>query len=303
MLCSQSSPRTRTQRPRHELGHGRGPRRGHRRERRVLRSRSPRSQAARLQDLRFCRVSPTADSGIWRVTDVTRVGVVAIDDVRLIVCPKTPLRSLIFMASYSGLQAEVDDASFEFEADQGLPAALASAFIGAVGRATGPGATQGVRINRGDGHRDPRSLGHRAAAQGAPGIPVPVELTYDDYTEDVPENRILKAALRALVRMEQLPGRVVDRIGPMLGLFSEVSDLRATGQVMLPRGVAAERALPASAPPRPVGSRGDIVGTRRGCELGVRILAQRGEGVRGLRRAGSSGDAASRGVRRGSAGV
>lgn len=192
------------------------------------------SQAARLQELRFCRVSPTADPGIWRVTDVTRVGVVAIDDVRLIVRPKTPLRSLIFMASYSGLQAEVGNTSFAFEADQDLPAALASALIRAVGEATGQGLLKGyVSVEEtGTVIRGRWDIARQLKVR--PGIPVPVELTYDDYTEDVAENRILKAALRALVRLEQLPRRVVDKLGPLLGLFSEVSDLRATGPVILP---------------------------------------------------------------------
>lgn len=194
------------------------------------------SQAARLQELRFCRVSPTADSGIWRVTDVTRVGVVAIDDVRLIVRPKTPLRSLIFMASYSGLQAEVDDASFAFEADQDLPAALASALIQAVGEATGRGLLKGyVSVEEtGTVIRGRWDIARQLKVR--PGIPVPVELTYDDYAEDVPENRILKSALRALLRLEQLPRRVVDKLGPLLGLFSEVSDVRATGPIVLPAG-------------------------------------------------------------------
>lgn len=192
------------------------------------------SQAARLQELGFCRVSPTPESGIWRVTDVTRVGVVAIDDVRLVVRPKTPLRSLIFMASYSGVQAEVDDAAFAFDADQELPAALASALIRAVGEATGRGLLKGyVSVEEtGTVIRGRWDIARQLKTR--PGIPVPVELTHDDYTEDVVENRILKAALRALVRLEQLPRRVVDRLGPMLRLFSEVSDLRATGRVTPP---------------------------------------------------------------------
>lgn len=192
------------------------------------------SQAARLQVLRFCRVSPTSDSRIWRVTDVTRVGVVAIDDVRLIVRPKTPLRSLIFMASYSGLQAEVDDASFAFEADQDLPAALASALIRAVSEATVRGLLKGyVSVEEtGTVIRGRWDIARQLKVR--PGIPVPVELGFDDYTEDVAENRILKAALRALMRLEQLPRRVIDKLGPLLGLFSEVADLRATGPAMLP---------------------------------------------------------------------
>lgn len=192
------------------------------------------SQAVRLEELKFCRVSPTGDAGIWRITDVTRVGVVALDGLRLIIRPKTPLRSLIFMASYSGAQANVSYATFAFEADQDLPSTLASALVQAVEAATGRGLLKGyVSVEEtGTVIRGRWDVARQLKAR--PGIPVPVELTYDDYTEDVAENRIVKAALRALVRLEQLPRRVVDELGPLLGMFSEVSDLRSGGRVTLP---------------------------------------------------------------------
>ncbi|WP_082539246.1 McrC family protein [Microbacterium sp. Root553] len=192
------------------------------------------SQAVRLQELKFCRVSPTGDAGIWRITDVTRVGVVGLDGVRLIVRPKTPLRSLIFMASYSGIQTDVSHATFAFEADRDLPSTLASALIRAVSSATGRGLLKGyVSVEEtGTVIRGRWDVARQLKAR--PGIPVPVELTYDDYTEDVAENRIVKVALRALVRLEQLPRHIVDELGPLLGMFSEVSDLRPGGRVTLP---------------------------------------------------------------------
>lgn len=192
------------------------------------------SQAVRLQELKFCRVSPTGDAGIWRITDVTRVGVIGLDEVRLVVRPKTPLRSLIFMASYSGVQVDLSHATFAFEADQDLPSALASALIRGVNAATGRGLLKGYASVEETGTVIRGRWDVTRQLKARPGIPVPVELTYDDYTEDVAENRIVKAALRALVRVEQLPRRVVDELGPLLGMFSEVSDLRAGGRVALP---------------------------------------------------------------------
>lgn len=190
------------------------------------------SQATQLQELKFCRVSPTLDASVWRVTDVTRVGVVALDDVRLIVRPKTPLRSLIFMASYSGLQADVNDSTFLYEADYELPSALAAAFVHAVATATSRGLLKGyVPIEEtGTVIRGRWDVARQLKTR--PGIPVPVELTYDDYTEDVPENRVLKAAMRALLRLEQMPQAVVNNLGTLLGLFSEVSDLRRRAPVI-----------------------------------------------------------------------
>ena len=192
------------------------------------------SQAARLQELKFCRVSPTADAGIWRITDVTRVGVVGLDELRLLVRPKTPLRSLIFMASYSGVQADLDHATFAFEADQDLPAALASALIRAVGAATERGLLKGYVPVEETGTVIRGRWDVARQLKTRPGVPVPVELTYDDYTEDIAENRIVKAALRSLVRLEQLPRRVVDELGALLGMFSEISDLRVGGRVTMP---------------------------------------------------------------------
>lgn len=192
------------------------------------------AQAVRLQELKFCRVSPTADPGIWRITDVTRVGVVGLDGLRLIIRPKTPLRSLIFMASHSGAQADVSHATFTFEADQELPSALASALIRAVEAATGRGLLKGYLSVEETGTVIRGRWDVARQLKTRPGIPVPVELTYDDYTEDVAENRIFKAALRALVRLEQLPRHVVDELGPLLGMFSEVSDLRSGGRATLP---------------------------------------------------------------------
>jgi 5-methylcytosine-specific restriction enzyme subunit McrC len=193
------------------------------------------SQAARLQDLRFCRVLPTSDTGSWRVTDVSRVGVVAIDDVRIIVKPKTPLRSLIFMASYSGVQASMQDASFAYEADKDLPSALASAFLRAVDEATSRGLLKGYVPVEETGTVIRGRWDIARQLKSRPGIPVPVELTYDDYTEDIPENRILKAALRALIRIEQLSPRLVNRAGVAATLFSGVSDLHVGQFLTLPK--------------------------------------------------------------------
>ncbi|WP_182255862.1 McrC family protein [Microbacterium esteraromaticum] len=192
------------------------------------------AQVSRLQAADFCRVSPTPEPGIWRIADVTRVGVVAIDERRLFVRPKTPLRSLIFMASYSGVQAQVSDSAYTYESDDDIPTALADALLRAVGEVTRRTLLKGyVAVDEtGTVIRGRWDIARQLTKR--PGIPAPVELTYDDYTEDVAENRILKAALRALMRMQQLPAHIVDRLGTSLIPFSEVSDLRPGAPVILP---------------------------------------------------------------------
>jgi len=192
------------------------------------------AQASRLQAANFCRVSPMPEPGTWRIGDVMRVGVIAIDDVRLFIRPKTPLRSLIFMASYAGSQVDVSESAFSFESDENVPTALADALLRAVGEATRRGLLKGyvAADETGTVIRGRWDVARQLKIR--PGIPAPVELTYDDYTEDVAENRILKAALRSLMRMDQLPVAIVDRLGAALGSFSEISDLRPGMPVALP---------------------------------------------------------------------
>lgn len=183
------------------------------------------SQAARLQELRFCRVSPTTTENVWRIADVTRIGVVAVDDVRLFIRPKTDLQSLMFMASYAGRQAAIGDDSFSFDAETDLPAALAAVLVREVGAATRRGLLKGyVSVaESGTVIRGRWDIARHLKVR--PGIPSPVELTYDDFTEDVLENRLLKAALRCLMRLEQLSPTVRGHVSAALGLFADVSDL------------------------------------------------------------------------------
>lgn len=192
------------------------------------------SQAARLQELRFCRVSPTTTPDVWRITDVTRIGVVAIDDVRLFIRPKTELQSLIFMASYAGRQASVHDDSFAFDSENDLPAALAAALVREVGVATRRGLLKGyVSVaDTGTVIRGRWDIARQLKVR--PGIPSPVELTYDDFTEDVLENQLLKAALRSLLQLEQLSPTVRGHVITSLALFVDVSDLTYQRSVPVP---------------------------------------------------------------------
>lgn len=183
------------------------------------------AQASELQALRFCSVTPTRDTGIWRVTDVTRVGVAALPGLRIVVAPKAPLRSIVFMASYGGAQLRLDHDQFDFDADPTMPVALAAALCSAVARATTNGLLKGYRsredaVNVVRGRWDvTRQLGRR------PGIALPLEVTYDDFTEDIIENRILRSALRRASRFEGLGESLRNRINAQLATFAEVDAL------------------------------------------------------------------------------
>jgi 5-methylcytosine-specific restriction enzyme subunit McrC len=55
-------------------------------------------------------------------------------------------------------------------------------------------------------------------------LPLPVEIAYDDYTEDIPENRLLKAALRRLALLRPESESLRARIAEGLAAMAVVSD-------------------------------------------------------------------------------
>lgn len=179
------------------------------------------AQAMELQEMRFCRVSPTTESGRWRISDVTRVGTAVIGDAILHIVPKTPLQNIVYMASGGRRQVTLGLHSIDHGDDRAFPAALARAFLLEVEHVSRRGLIKGYE----PAHESAAVMRGRwdVSRQLAvrPGLPLPLEIDYDHFSEDVPINRILHTAIRAL-RIIDLP-RGVEAIRTQLEMdFLEV---------------------------------------------------------------------------------
>lgn len=155
-------------------------------------------EAMELQEMRFCRVSPTVTAGQWRISDVARVGTAVIGDMILHIVPKTPLENLVYMASMGHRHVTLGAHTIDHDTERALPAAFARAFLLELQRVTRRGLVKGYQevqesaaVVRGRWDVS-RQLSIR------PGMPLPLEIEYDDFTEDVAINRILHTAVRAL---------------------------------------------------------------------------------------------------------
>lgn len=179
-------------------------------------------EAMELQEMRFCRVSPTAETGRWRISDVARVGTAVIGEMILHIVPKTPLENVLYMASRGHRHVTLGAHTIDYDSERALPAALARAFLLELQRVTRRGLIKGYQevqesaaVVRGRWDVS-RQLSVR------PGMPLPLEIDYDDFTEDVPINRILHTAVRAMQAID-LP-RTTEAIRKQLEVdFLEVS--------------------------------------------------------------------------------
>lgn len=147
----------------------------------------------------------------WRLRAKDRVGAVRIGTgagaVQLTIAPKVPVDRLLHLISYAPDRVAFQPRPVTAETRPDLLPALAHAFTSAADRALLHGVLHDyleiddtLPVVRG-------RIRHADQLRRRPGVPVPLEVRYDDHTPDIPENRLLLAAGRRLLRVPGLdPG-------------------------------------------------------------------------------------------------
>ena len=140
--------------------------------------------------------------GTWALTASGWVGTVVTPEVELLVRPKVPLHSLFLLLDV-GLPPDAwRPATFAFGTDRNLLAAMAAFFARTAEQAVARGLRRDYRQEE-DRLVTLRGRVDIAAQLRTPGVVSPVACRFDEYTADILENRVLKAAARRLLR---LPG-------------------------------------------------------------------------------------------------
>ena len=182
--------------------------------------------AAALSATGLVEVRP-ALRGRWLLLPAGKVGAVRIDDLQVQVTPKerVGLTRLLFLLGYAqdpGFRPEDVAAVDQPE----LWPALAESLARLAERATGGGVLQGY-VTVEDALRSVRGrirIGDQIARR--PGFMVPVEVTYDELTVDIPENQILRTAVRRMLGVSGLSNSAAGRLAHIDGRLAEVSILR-----------------------------------------------------------------------------
>ena len=186
-----------------------------------------RSVAAALAATGLVEVRPEG-GGAWRLLPCGKVGAVSVPGLQVQVNPKEKvgLAKLIFLLGYArdpGFRPEDVIADDEPE----LWPALAESLTRLVERALGRGVLQGYRTME-DALRTVRGrirIGDQISRR--PGQMVPLEVSYDEFTVDISENRILRAALRRMLAVPRLDTKVRARLAHVDGRLEGVRLLHA----------------------------------------------------------------------------
>ena len=144
-------------------------------------------------------VSPTTDpGGAYLLKPSSYVGAVNVGDLSVIVRPKIPVDRVMFLMTYAMDPRHWRDESIDLAPDDDILEAVALAFVHRTQRAVRRGLLRGYRreedaLNTVRGQiRFADQIGRRY------GLPLPIEVAYDEYTEDIEQNRLLKTAVHRL---------------------------------------------------------------------------------------------------------
>ncbi|MDZ5447593.1 restriction endonuclease [Micromonospora sp. 4G57] len=183
--------------------------------------------ARRLAASEIVEVRPGPTGGMWIVRAGNKVGAARIGEVELHIEPKVPVARLLFLVGYARNPKGWRNENVALTDEKGLVPALAAALWRQTDRALRPGLLQGYQvidetspILRGR-LRETAQLSRRA------GLALPLEIRHDEYTVDIPENRILATAVDRMLAVPGIGAESRRMLRHLAGRFVGVVRLRA----------------------------------------------------------------------------
>ena len=140
------------------------------------------------------------EEGEYHLTPGATVGAVEVGGLSVVIEPKMRIGPLISLACYAIGKVKFQDTDFNFPEDMALPDALALALSNAARRAFGRGLLHGYLVHEEALQTVRGRIRFNEQIRRRFGIPLPVEVRYDEFTEDIKENRLVKAAVERLGR-------------------------------------------------------------------------------------------------------
>jgi 5-methylcytosine-specific restriction enzyme subunit McrC len=185
------------------------------------------ASASFLNSSGLAKASPMG-MGLYRIEPLGKVGSVRTPTVQLDVRPKDRLglSRLLFLLSYAGEQGFRPDTVAAVE-DRDLWSALAESLAQLAERALGRGVLQGYLTVDESLRTVKGRIRISDQISRRPGMLVPLEVSYDEFTEDIAENRILRAALERMGQIPRVRPEVLSRLRLLKGKLDAVTRLPA----------------------------------------------------------------------------
>ena len=162
--------------------------------------------------------------GTYTLRPGSTVGAVEIDDLSVLIQPKIGIPQLLSLACYAmEVYKPQDKRLFDFEEEYALPDTLALALHAAGRRAFSRGLLHGYRTEEEALHTVRGRIRFADQIRQRFGIPLPIEVRYDEFTDDITENQLVKAAVARLGGMRLRSRQARRNLGWIAATLENVS--------------------------------------------------------------------------------
>ncbi len=161
----------------------------------------------------------------YRLRPGSIVGAVEIGDMSVLIKPKIHIQHLLSLACYAQGVYKPQDYQFDFQESETLPDVLARSLTSAARRAFSRGLLSGYLTEEDVLYTVRGRIQFNEQIRRRFDIPLPVELRFDEFTEDILVNRLVKAAAARLRRMTLRSGEARRGLGWIATILENVSML------------------------------------------------------------------------------
>jgi 5-methylcytosine-specific restriction enzyme subunit McrC len=163
--------------------------------------------------------------GRYRVTPSHWVGSIALGKADVVIRPKVGVQRLLHLLSYSP-RLRFDQSQLELDAEDGITEAIVRAFLAMVVVAIRRGPLMGYQHLEEAGATVRGRIRLVDQARRRFNVLLPVEISYDDFTVDIQENRMLKAGLQRVATIRLRSEALRRGVTAALNALAEVADVR-----------------------------------------------------------------------------
>lgn len=156
------------------------------------------------------------------LTPAATIGTIELGGWSVEIRPKIPIDRLLFLISFALDGASWQPNEVDYHSTDTLVDAMAPLFASQVARALGPGVLHGYRTEEDALHVIRGRIRFGDQLRRRFGDRLPVEVTYDEYSDDIAENQLLKSAIWRIGRF-RLPARVAGALRRYDSLLDRVT--------------------------------------------------------------------------------
>ena len=163
------------------------------------------------------------EDGWYVLTPESKVGAAVVGGLSVLIRPKIGIPNLLSLACYASGLVRLRSEDFDFHSDDALPDVVARALARHARRAFARGLLHGYRAEEDALHTVRGRVRFEDQIRRRLGAPLPVEVRYDEFTDDVTANRLVKAAAARLRVMRLRSAEARRGLGWTLGTLDNVS--------------------------------------------------------------------------------